>query len=111
MSQAFTMAREKFQEKFKYISNAIPVEVAKRCETLAQKIKEIYNLFKENPSTVMEFITFMKNYLQQKKEIPDLEKKIEAILELEDMVYKNGLRIGENSKMFISQITTYFREL
>lgn len=59
----------------------------------------------------MEFITFMKNYLQQKKEIPDLEKKIEAILELEDMVYKNGLRIGENSKMFISQITTYFREL
>lgn len=53
----------------------------------------------------------MKNYLQQKKEIPDLEKKIEAILELEDMVYKNGLRIGENSKMFISQITTYFREL
>lgn len=68
-------------------------------------------MFKENPSTVREYIDFSRNYHKQKVIMPSLEEKIEAILDLEDMVYKNGLRIGENSKIHINQCSTYFREL
>lgn len=41
----------------------------------------------------------------------NLESRIEAIYELQEMVYKNGLRIGELAKNQITQCTTYFREL
>ena len=44
----------------------------KRCEVLAANITEIYNLFKENPNTVKEYISFTNSYQAQKVNVPTL---------------------------------------
>lgn len=52
MTQIIQKVDERFEKKYKQIASAIPAEVLKRCEGLAKNIKDIYNVFKENPSTV-----------------------------------------------------------
>jgi hypothetical protein len=82
MSQSLLQVREKFEEKYKHISNAIPVEVVRRCEALVAQIKETYDIFKMNPETITEYIVFVSNYADYKKKMAELEKKIEGVLEL-----------------------------
>jgi nitric oxide synthase oxygenase domain/subunit len=56
--------RKLADDKFKAISAALPNELIRRCAVLDEKIRAVYNKFKENPYSVADHITFSKNFQQ-----------------------------------------------
>jgi hypothetical protein len=91
-----------YEDKYKAITTAIPQEVLKRTQLLSREIRDIYIKFKENPSSIREYIEFNNIFHEEKSKLFILEKKIEDLLELEQMLYKNSIKIADSTKQHIT---------
>lgn len=103
--------RKSTEEKYKAVATAVPTEASRRCDLFLKQLREVYNDLKENPYTVEEYIAFAQRCKESKGRMGELEKALEELLEFEDIVYRQGIRVGETAKISIGECQTYFKEL
>jgi len=94
----FTEAHEqlvtKFNEKYTTVTTSVPAEVIRKSEYLATTIRSLYDEFKVNPSSIQEYITFTNGFKDKKIVIDNVSNLIDELKELEEMLYKNRIKIG-----------------
>lgn len=88
-----------FNDKYTTVTTSVPQEVIRKSDTLSKKIKALYDEFKGDPETIEQYIAFTVGFKDKKEEIDDIAFKIDELKELEEMLYRNRIKIGEQAKI------------
>lgn len=85
---------QKFNEKYTTVTTSVPAEVIRKSDSLATTIRSLYDEFKANPSSIEEYIHFASGFKEKKLVIDNVSNLIDELKELEEMLYKNRIKIG-----------------